>query len=151
MIRHFRAALGRQASLGLLCAGLAFVATTARAQSPAPPAFEYRVQFPAVEQRWMQVEARFPGLPAGPADIRMSRVSPGRYALHEFAKNVFDVQVTDGQGRPLAPRRPSLHQWDVAGHDGTVSRCTLNTRLGCPRTAKNDTAPAPPVAAIGPR
>ena len=120
MIRHFRAALSRQASLGLLCAGLALVATTARAQSPVPPAFEYRVQFPAVEQRWMQVEARFPGLPGGPAEIRMSRVSPGRYALHEFAKNVFDVQVTDGQGRLLAPRRPSLHQWDVAGHDGTV-------------------------------
>ena len=50
----------------------------------------------------------------------MSRTSPGRYALHEFAKNVFDVRITDGKGKPLTAARPNLHQWDVAGHDGTV-------------------------------
>ncbi len=68
----------------------------------------------------MQVEARFTGLPDGTAEIRMSRTSPGRYALHEFAKNVFEVTITDGDGKALAPTRPSLHQWNVTGHDGTV-------------------------------
>jgi predicted metalloprotease with PDZ domain len=68
----------------------------------------------------MQVEARFGGLPPGTAEIRMSRTSPGRYALHEFAKNVFDVRITDGAGRALTPERPDLHQWNVTGHDGTV-------------------------------
>ncbi len=82
--------------------------------------FEYRLSFPSPEHRWMQVEARFTDLPPGPAEIRMSRTSPGRYALHEFAKNVFDVTLTDGSGRALAATRPNLHQWDVAGHDGTV-------------------------------
>lgn len=104
--------------ISLLCLWSWSGAVPVHAQTP--QAFDYRVQFPAVEQRWMQVEARFPGLPAGTAEIRMSRVSPGRYALHEFAKNVFDVQVSDGQGRALSPRRPNLHQWDVDGHDGTV-------------------------------
>jgi predicted metalloprotease with PDZ domain len=51
----------------------------------------------------------------------MSRSSPGRYALHEFAKNVFDVQVKDGNGRPLVAQRPNLHQWTIVGHDGTVA------------------------------
>ena len=32
----------------------------------------------------------------------MSRSSPGRYAMHEFAKNVFDVAVTDGAGAAAA-------------------------------------------------
>ena len=50
----------------------------------------------------------------------MSRTSPGRYALHEFSKNVYDVVVTDGAGRALTASRPNLHQWDVAGHDGVV-------------------------------
>ena len=68
----------------------------------------------------MQVEVAFRDVPAGPLEIRMSRTSPGRYALHEFAKNVFDVRVRDGKGSSLAPSRPNLHQWDVAGHDGTV-------------------------------
>ena len=68
----------------------------------------------------MQVEVVFPDVPPGPLQVRMSRTSPGRYALHEFSKNVYDVVVTDGAGRPLAPTRPNLHQWDIAGHDGTV-------------------------------
>jgi predicted metalloprotease with PDZ domain len=68
----------------------------------------------------MQVEVTFADVPAGTLQVRMSRSSPGRYALHEFAKNVFDVRVTDGAGRKLSAARPNLHQWDVAGHDGTV-------------------------------
>ena len=68
----------------------------------------------------MQVEVVFPDVPTAPLQVRMSRTSPGRYALHEFSKNVYDVVVTDGAGRPLSPMRPNLHQWDVAGHDGTV-------------------------------
>ena len=41
----------------------------------------------------------FDELPAGTLELRMSRSSPGRYALHEFAKNVFDVRVTDAGGQ----------------------------------------------------
>ena len=50
----------------------------------------------------------------------MARTSPGRYALHEFAKNVFEVSIADGNGKKLTAARPNLHQWDVTGHDGTV-------------------------------
>lgn len=50
----------------------------------------------------------------------MSRSSPGRYALHEFAKNVYDVQIDDGAGRTLAAERPNPSEWEVAGHSGTV-------------------------------
>ena len=49
---------------------------------------EYTLSFPSPEHRWMQVEVRFPEVPAGPLQVRMSRSSPGRYALAEFAKNV---------------------------------------------------------------
>jgi predicted metalloprotease with PDZ domain len=89
------------------------------AQSSAP--VEYRLTFPSPEHRWMQVEVRFTGVPAGPLQLRMSRTSPGRYALHEFSKNVFDVKIANGKGAPLTPSRPNLHQWNVAGHDGSVT------------------------------
>jgi predicted metalloprotease with PDZ domain len=91
-------------------------AAAAFAQAPV----EYRLSFPEPEHRWMQVEVTFRDVPAGPLQVRMSRTSPGRYALHEFAKNVFDVRVRDGKGAALTPTRPNLHQWNVAGHDGTV-------------------------------
>ncbi len=83
-------------------------------------AIEYRLSFPAPEHRWMQVEVRFPSVPAGPLQVRMARTSPGRYALHEFAKNVFDVSARNGKGQPISATRPNPHQWDFATHDGTV-------------------------------
>ena len=42
---------------------------------------------------------------AAPLELRMSRSSPGRYALHDFAKNVYDVHAA-GAGRPRAGDRP---------------------------------------------
>ena len=92
----------------------------AAASAHAQPAVGYRLSFPAPEHHYAQIEVTFPGLPPGPLDIRMSRSSPGRYALHEFAKNVFDVRAADGGGRPLAVARPDPYGWRVAGHDGTV-------------------------------
>ena len=86
----------------------------------APAPIEYTLSFPAPEHRYMVVEARFAEVPPGTLQLRMARTSPGRYALHEFAKNVFEVSIADGNGRKLTAARPSLHQWDVTGHDGTV-------------------------------
>ena len=50
----------------------------------------------------------------------MSRSSPGRYSVHEFAKNVFSFDAFDGTGRRLSVTRPEPDEWAVAGHDGTV-------------------------------
>jgi predicted metalloprotease with PDZ domain len=86
----------------------------------AQPHVTYRLSFPEPQHRWMQVEATWSALPPGPLELRMSRSSPGRYAPHEFAKNVFEVTAFDGRGRQLPFTRPNPHQWDVAGHDGTV-------------------------------
>ena len=47
----------------------------------------------------MQVEATFPAVGAATLELRMSRSSPGRYSLHDFAKNVYDVHA-------FARRRP---------------------------------------------
>lgn len=91
-------------------------AATSAAQTPV----DYRLSFPEPEHRWMRVDVTFRDLPMGTLELRMSRTSPGRYALHEFAKNVFDVRVADGAGRPLSATRPNLHQWNIDGHDGTV-------------------------------
>jgi predicted metalloprotease with PDZ domain len=96
---------------------LVVVSTSAWAQQAA---VEYILSFPAPEHRWMQVEVRFPNVPSGALQLRMARTSPGRYALHEFAKNVFDVSIVNGKGQPIAATRPDPHQWDIAGHDGTV-------------------------------
>ena len=80
---------------------------------------EYEVAFPNALHHEAEVTVTFRGAEAA-LQVRMSRTSPGRYALHEFAKNVYDVRVADGAGGTPVVTQPNLHQWDVAGHDGTV-------------------------------
>ena len=88
----------------------------ALAQSPVT----YHLSFPAPEHHWMQVEVRFADVPPGPLHVVMSRTSPGRYAIHEFAKNVYDVEIDDGAGVVLKTDRPNTSEWIVMGHSGTV-------------------------------
>ena len=107
----------RNRSYSVICAALvSFIAATASAQQPV----EYRVSFPAPEHHYAQVEVTWPAVTATTLEARMSRSSPGRYAVHEFAKNVFDVHAYDGKGQEIKPSRPNPYQWDVTGHDGTV-------------------------------
>ncbi len=80
----------------------------------------YHVTIPEPAQHWLQVEAIFPDLGRTPLRAYMSRSSPGRYAVHEFAKNVFWVEASDSQGRALRYTRPNPYEWDVGGHDGSV-------------------------------
>jgi predicted metalloprotease with PDZ domain len=94
------------------------------AQTPEHGTIEYRVSFPAPEHRYAQIEATFQSVPHGRLQLRMSRSSPGRYALHEFAKNVYDVHAFDGQGGELVPSRPNPYEWDVAPQSATTIRVT---------------------------
>jgi predicted metalloprotease with PDZ domain len=68
----------------------------------------------------MQVEVIFQDVPPGALEVMMSRTSPGRYAIHEFARNVYDVQIDDGAGKPLTVERSNPSQWSVTRHPGTV-------------------------------
>lgn len=81
----------------------------------------YEFSMPNAAHHEAEITVTWTGVPAGrPLEARMSRSSPGRYALHEFAKNVYAVRAEDSRGRPLPVTRPNPHQWDIAGHDGTV-------------------------------
>ncbi len=84
------------------------------------PSVAYELRFPEPAHRWMEVAVTLTGLPPAPLSMRMSTASPGRYARHDFAKNVFEVRAFDGAGNVLDPVRSSMARWDVAGHDGTV-------------------------------
>ncbi|HEX2781197.1 MAG TPA: PDZ domain-containing protein, partial [Gemmatimonadaceae bacterium] len=111
---------------------------------------EYDISFPNAAQHEARVVATFRGVPRGSVlHARMSRSSPGRYALHEFAKNVYDVSAEDSRGRAIALSRPDPYGWDAAGHDGTVRISytvfgdrTDGTYLGVDRTHAHLNMPA---------
>ena len=92
------------------------VSARSYAQSPV----SYRVSFPEAQHHRMQVEVTFPDVPPGTLEVLMSRTSPGRYAIHDFARNVYDVQIDDGRARRSPSNVPNPSQWNVAGHRGAV-------------------------------
>ena len=94
--------------------------TTAVSFHAAEP-IHYRFSFPEPEHHWMQVEISFSDVAAGPLELRMSRASPGRYSLHDFAKNVYDVHAFGADGRELQTTRPDPYGWTVPSHAGAVT------------------------------
>ncbi|MBC8766529.1 M61 family metallopeptidase [Arenibacter sp. BSSL-BM3] len=80
----------------------------------------YTISFENAVHHEAEITASFPQLDQGVLSVRMGRSSPGRYALHEFAKNVYNFKATDSQGKPLGIHRPNPYQWDISGHDGEV-------------------------------
>jgi predicted metalloprotease with PDZ domain len=98
--------------VALLCASASIGAS-----SP----LQYTLSFPEPQHRWMQVEAVFPEVSSATLELRMSRSSPGRYSMHDFAKNVYDVHVFGADGRELEASRPDPYGWNVGGHGGKVT------------------------------
>ncbi len=101
----------------LLISLLLLSVAEATAQSP----IRYAISFANRAHHEAVITVSFTNLDDRPLQLRMSRSSPGRYALHEFAKNVYNFRATGEGGRTVTVSRPNPHQWDVAGHGGAVS------------------------------
>ncbi len=87
----------------------------------AAQAQEYDVSFDNAVHHEARVTVTYRDVGSAPVRFQMSRSSPGRYAIHEFAKNVYSVSAVDGRGRPLTVERADPYGWTVPVHDGTVS------------------------------
>ena len=81
---------------------------------------KYSISFENAVHHEAFIEATFSNLKTGEVEFRMSRTSPGRYALHEFMKNIYSVKVTDSKGNVLKTTRPDPYSWTVKEHDGTI-------------------------------
>jgi len=80
----------------------------------------YNISFKNAVHHEAEVSATFNNIETAILEVKMSRSSPGRYALHEFAKNVYHVKAFNGKGEELIISRPNPYQWNVEHHDGEV-------------------------------
>ena len=90
--------------------------TTVSAQN----AIEYTISFPNAVHHEADVTLSIPKVPAGPLTFRMSRSSPGRYATHEFGKNVYHVKAFDGKGNSISLTQVEGDVYRLEKHDGIV-------------------------------
>lgn len=100
---------------------MALASSIASAQAPSNALVRYDLSFDNAVHHEARVTVTYRGVTPGPLRLQMSRSSPGRYAIHEFAKNVYSVSARDGAGRKLEVERTDPYGWSVGGHDGTVS------------------------------
>ena len=102
----------RRVAIGSVLAACAVAARLGALLGASAPV-EYRISIPEPEHHWLNVEMTLRDIEPGPLELVMSRSSPGRYALHDFAKNVYDLAVEDLDGRPLGVARPDPARWVV--------------------------------------
>ena len=80
----------------------------------------YSFSFPHPEHHEAEVGLRISGLESGPLRVRMSRSSAGRYATHEFGKNVYNVKAFDEAGTPIPVKQVEGDVYEVANHGASV-------------------------------
>ena len=95
-------------------------------ETPVQPAVSYQLSFSNAAHHEAAIQARFEGVSSAHLLLSMSSASPGRYAPHAFAKNIYDLKATDSTGKVLPLQRISSSQWSVGQHNGTV---IINYRL----------------------
>ncbi len=81
---------------------------------------QYHVSFPNAIHHEAVINVTASGIALRPAVFKMSRSSPGRYATHEFGKNVYDVKAFDKNKQPLAVSRVDGDIYEVPKHSGYV-------------------------------
>jgi predicted metalloprotease with PDZ domain len=81
---------------------------------------EYEISFPNAVHHEAEISMIIPNVPKGGLKVRMSRSSPGRYATHEFGKNIYGLKAFDATGKTLLLKRPEGDVYEIPTPSTTV-------------------------------
>ena len=91
----------------------------------------YSVSFPNLVHHEAIISLEVSGNLSNNPVFRMSRSSPGRYAMHEFGKNVYNVNAVDRSGKSLVINQLEGDVFQVPGqHDYIQISYTLYGNYG---------------------
>ena len=80
----------------------------------------YNVAFPNAVHHEAQIALEVNDFSQKELVVRMSRSSPGRYATHEYGKNIYDVKAFDKSGKPVQLTRLDGDVYQVSQLSGYV-------------------------------
>jgi len=78
----------------------------------------YQLDLSNIHHHELGVSVIFSALPDDALRLHMPTASPGRYARHAFAKNIYDLVATNENGDTLNTYRTGIDTWEVTGHQG---------------------------------
>jgi predicted metalloprotease with PDZ domain len=90
------------------------------AQQEPQKAIYYSISFPNAAHHEAEISMTVPQAPSGAFRVRMSRSSAGRYATHEFGKNIYNIKATDVDGKELPLTQIEGDVYEVGEHPATV-------------------------------
>ncbi|MFD0750958.1 M61 family metallopeptidase [Mucilaginibacter calamicampi] len=97
----------------------AFFACASLAQT-APKPLYYLISFPNAAHHEAEIVLTIPKAPAGKINLQMSRSSAGRYATHEFGKNIYNLKAYNTDGTPLVITQVEGDRYEIADHGDAV-------------------------------
>ncbi len=100
----------------LLVALLTTLASVLLAQTP----ITYTLDLADINHHELGIQIDFSALGPAPLVVVMPTASPGRYAEHNFAKNVYSVKAYDRQGKEIEAARTGVNEWTVSNHGGAA-------------------------------
>ncbi|WDZ98524.1 M61 family metallopeptidase [Mucilaginibacter sp. SJ] len=104
----------------LLFTAASVLACSAMAQQEPQKAIYYSISFPNAAHHEAEISMTIPQAPSGAFRVRMSRSSAGRYATHEFGKNIYNVKATDVDGKELPLTQIEGDVYEVGEHPAAV-------------------------------
>jgi len=100
--------------LGLAIFGLLSFAASAQDE------IRYEISFPNAIHHEAEISLSIPNLPKGNLTVKISRSSPGRYATHEFGKNVYNFKAVDESGKFLLIKQPAGDVYEIQNPGSAV-------------------------------
>jgi predicted metalloprotease with PDZ domain len=95
------------------------ISASGSAQAPIKPIY-YAVSFPNAAHHEAEILITVPKAPDGVLRFRMSRSSAGRYATHEFGKNIYNIKAFNVDGTPLTVTQTEGDVYEVAADHADV-------------------------------
>src|SRR6478672_4237141 len=83
-------------------------------------ALQYTVSFENAVHHEAFISLYIPKVPTGSLLLKMSRSSPGRYATHEFGKNIYDLHAYDADGKEIIIKKIEGDVFEIPKHQGKI-------------------------------
>ena len=105
--------------LPLTLLAIALIWKAAIGQSVPKPIY-YAISFPNAAHHEAEITMTITDAPVSPLRLRMSRSSAGRYATHEFGKNIYNLKAFNADGTPLTLKPLEGDLFEISEHGPVV-------------------------------
>jgi predicted metalloprotease with PDZ domain len=104
----------------LLAIAILFASASFAQNDDKEKAIYYSISFPNAAHHEAEIVITVPQAGVKVITFRMSRSSAGRYATHEFGKNIYNIKATNVDGSSLVVKQLEGDVYEIADHGETV-------------------------------